>query len=85
MILLKKTFFQNIKIKLNSNTWMNLKSLVVIFQALKPLQPQWLQRSRQSHFIKEFTDPDVLVIPKHQNDQYQSLFVEWIIKNPNFH
>ena len=32
-------FFQNIKIKLNSNAWMTLKSSVVIFQALKPLQP----------------------------------------------
>ena len=36
----QKTFFQNIKIKLNSNAWMTLKSSVVIFQALKPLQPQ---------------------------------------------
>ena len=36
----QKRFFQNIKIKLNSNAWMTLKSSVVIFQALKPLQPQ---------------------------------------------
>jgi hypothetical protein len=33
-------FFQNIKIKLNSNAWMTLKSSVVIFQAFKPLEPQ---------------------------------------------
>ena len=33
-------FFQNIKIKLNSNAWMTLKSFVVIFQALKPLKLQ---------------------------------------------
>ena len=32
--------FQNIKIKLKSRTWMTLKSSVVIFQALEPLQPQ---------------------------------------------
>ena len=38
MILPQKTFFQNIKIKLNSNAWMTLKSSVVIFQALKILQ-----------------------------------------------
>ena len=29
----QKRFFQNIKIKLNSNAWMTLKSSVVIFQA----------------------------------------------------
>ena len=33
-------FFQNIKIKLNSNAWMTLKSSVVVFQALKLLQLQ---------------------------------------------
>jgi hypothetical protein len=33
-------FFQNIKIKLNYNAWITLKSSLVIFQALKPLQPQ---------------------------------------------
>ena len=36
----QKIFFQNIKIKLNSRTWMTLKSPVVIFQALEHLQPQ---------------------------------------------
>ena len=35
-----KTFFLNIRIKLNSDAWMTLKSSIVIFQALKPLQPQ---------------------------------------------
>ena len=72
MILPRKTFFQNIKIKLNSNAWMTLKSSVVIFQALKPLQPQWPQWPqqpqwpqwpRQPHFIKKSTDPDGLIIP----------------------
>ena len=72
----KKTFFQNIKIKLNSNVWITLKSSVVIFQALKPLQsrwlqwPQWPQWPRQPHFIKNFTDPDMdsdgLIIPSTQ-------------------
>ena len=75
MILPKKTFFQNIKIKLNSNAWMTLKSSVVIFQALKPLQPQWPQWPQQPqwpqwpqqpHFIKKITDPDDLIIPSTQ-------------------
>ena len=68
----KSIFFQNIKIKLNSRTWMTLKSPVVIFQALEPLQPQWPQQPqqpqwpqwpRQPHFIKIFTDPDGWIIP----------------------
>ena len=71
----KTFFFQNIKIKLNSNAWMTLKSSVVIFQALKPLQPQWPrwpqqpqwpQWPQQPHFIKKFTDPDGLIIPSTQ-------------------
>ena len=57
----KSMFFQNIKIKLNSRTWMTLKSSVVIFQTLEPLQPQWpLQPQQppwpqwplQPHFVK---------------------------------
>ena len=69
MILTKKTFFQNIKIKLKLNAWMTLKSSVVIFKALKPLQPQWPlwpqwpQWPQQPYFIKKFTDPDELIIP----------------------
>jgi hypothetical protein len=35
MIPPQKYFFQNIKIKLNSNAWMNLKSSVVIFKGIK--------------------------------------------------
>ena len=75
MIIPKNYFFQNIKIKLNSNAWMTLKSSVVIFQALKPLQPQWPQWPQQPqwpqwpqqpHFIKNFTDPHVLIIPSTQ-------------------
>ena len=71
----QKRFFQNIKIKLNSNAWMTLKSSVVIFQALKPLQPQWPQWPQQHqwpqwpqqpHFIKKYTDPDGLIIPSTQ-------------------
>ena len=71
----QKRFFQNIKIKLNSNTWMNLKSSVVIFQALKPLQPQWPQWPQQPqwpqwpqqpHFIKKITVPDGLIISSTQ-------------------
>ena len=68
----KILFFQNIKIKLNSRTWMTLKSPIVIFQALEPLQPQWPQQPQQPqwpqwpqqpHFIKKITDPDGWIIP----------------------
>ena len=53
---------QNIKVKLISRTWITLKSSVMIFHALKPLQPQWpLQLQQppwpqwplQPHFIKK--------------------------------
>ena len=63
--------FQNIKIKLNSRTWMTPKSPIVIFQALEPLQPQWPQQPqqpqwpqwpRQPHFIKTFTHSDGWII-----------------------
>ena len=37
---IQKIILQNIKIKLNSRTWMTLKSPVVIFQALELLHPQ---------------------------------------------
>ena len=43
----KSIFFQNIKIKLNSRTWMTPKSSVEIFQALEPLQPQWPPQPQQ--------------------------------------
>ena len=72
-MILPKTFcFQNIKLKLNSRTWMTLKSSAVIFQTLEPLQPQWpLQPQRppwpqwplQPHFIKNITDCDGWIIP----------------------
>jgi hypothetical protein len=71
----KKTFFQIIKIKVNSNAWMTLKSPVVIFKALKslqpqwppwPQQPQWPQWPRQPHFIKKYTGSDDLIIPSTQ-------------------
>ena len=63
MILPKKFFFQNIKIKLNSIPWMTLKSSVVIFQALellqahwphRPLQPHWPLQPQKPHFTKNF-------------------------------
>ena len=63
MILPKNNCFQNIKIKLNSTTWMILMSSLVIFKALEPLQPQWpLQPQQppwpqwpiQPHFIKKW-------------------------------
>ena len=66
MILTRNICFHNIKIKLNSRSWMTLKSSVVIFQNLEPLQPQWhLQPQQppwpqwhlQPHFFKKNTDP----------------------------
>ena len=64
--------FQNIKIKLNSRTWMTLKSPVEIFQTLEPLQPwwppqppqpPWPQWPSQPHFMKNITDCDGWIIP----------------------
>ena len=63
MILPKNNCFQNIKIKLNSTTWMTLMSSLVISQALEPLQPQWLLQPQQPpwpwwpiqpHFFKKW-------------------------------
>ena len=60
---LNKSYFKTSKIKLNSRTWLPLKSSVVIFQALEPLQPQWPlqpqqpqwpQWPEQPHFIKKW-------------------------------
>ena len=71
----KTFFFQNIKVKPNSRTWMTLKSSVVIFQTLEPQrpqwplqpqQPQWPQWPRQPHFIKIFTQPDGWITPSTQ-------------------
>ena len=64
--------FQNIEIKLNSTTWLTLKSSVVNFQALEPLQPQWPlqpqqpqwpQWPQQPYFITKFNGPDGSMIP----------------------
>ena len=52
MIPLKK-WFSNIKIKLNSKTWMTLESSAVIFQALPSLQPQWPWQPQQPHFTQK--------------------------------
>ena len=68
----KDFFSKNIEIKLSSRTWMSLKSSVVIFQALEPLQPQWPQQPQQPrwaqwpqqpHFTKELYEPDGWIIP----------------------
>ena len=80
----KKYFFLNIKIKLNSRTWMTLKSSVVIFQTLEPQQPQWpLQPQRprgpqwplQPHSIKKITNPDGWIIPGTKMTNHSEL--EW--------
>ena len=59
----RNNFFSKHKIKLNSNALMTLMSSVVVFQALKLLQPQLPQWPQQPHFIKQITDPDDLIIP----------------------
>ena len=68
---LNKSYFKTSKIKLNSRTWLPLKSSVVIFQALEPLQPQWPlqpqqpqwpQWPQQPHFIKKITRSAALMI-----------------------
>ena len=58
--------------KLNSRIWKTLKSSVVIFQTLEPLQPQWPPQPQQPpwpqwplqpHFIKNIIDCDGWIIP----------------------
>jgi hypothetical protein len=72
MILSKKDGFQNIKIKLNSRTWMTLESSVVIFQALESLYPQG---PRQPHFTKKNTEFGLSFHQLlHQNDLSWSFF-----------
>ena len=90
----QKTFFQNIKIKLNSNAWMTLKSSKVIFKN-RETSAASLTSAASATSLSSLASP-ALFPPRnswswwfdhhwHQNDQYWSLFVEWIIKNPLFH
>ena len=62
MILPKNNCFQNIKMRSNSTTWMNLISTQLISEALEPIQPQWTLQPKQPpwpqwpiqpHFIKK--------------------------------
>ena len=71
----KTFFFQNIKGKPNSRTWMTLKSSVVIFPTLEPQrpqwplqpqQPQWPQWPQQPHFTKFVIQLDGWIIPSTQ-------------------
>ena len=43
---------------MNSRTWKTLKSTVVIFQALKPLQPHWPQRPLQPNWPQQPLKPN---------------------------
>ena len=63
---------QKIKTQLNLRTWMTLRSSVVIFQTLEPLQslwpqqpqqPPWPQWPLQPHFIKKITASDDWITP----------------------
>ena len=74
-ILISSTSFQNIKIKLNSRTWMTLKSSVVICQALEPLQPQGTPKPKTTSmtsmtftasFHQKNTAPDGWILPGNQ-------------------
>ena len=85
----KNNFFQNVKIKLNSNALMTLKSSVVVFQALKLLQPQWPQRPQQPQWphdlnslisSKKVTDPDDLIIPSTQMTNTSPFLWNWSSK-----
>ena len=81
----KTFFFQNLKIKLNSRTWMTLKSSAVLFQALKSPQPQQPPWHLQPNFTKKnYLSYKWLSHPWHRNDQITVPCVEWII-NPNLH
>ena len=71
----KKIFFQNIKIKLNLRTWMT-EILSSDFTDLRTSAASFHQKHYRSWWLDH---------PRHPNDQYQSLFVEWIIKSPVFH
>ena len=93
MILPKKTFFQNIKIKLNSNAWMTLKSSVVIFRALKTSAASFTSATSTTSlaltastglFPQKTSWSWWIDHQRHQNDQNQSFFVDWISKNTNF-
>ena len=42
---------------------MPLKSSLVIFQALEPLQPQWPQQPLKPYFIKRLPDLDDWIVP----------------------
>ena len=92
----KYFFFKNIEIKLSSRTWMSLKSLVVIFQALEVRTSAASMTSTASttsvasmtstaSFHQRTSWTWLLDHPWYQNDQYWSLFEEWIIKNPVFY
>ena len=63
----------------------------MVFQALEhlqphcshqPLQPHWPHKPLQPYFIKEPLYSEGFDDSWHQNDQYWSIFVERIIKNP---
>ena len=89
---------QNIEILvlklLNSRSWITLKSSVGIFQALKT-SPALLtlvasatslaSTASTAQFPQKTSWFRWSDHPQHQNDQYWSLFVEWIIKNPIFY
>jgi hypothetical protein len=48
---------------LSLRTWITLKSSVVIFQVLEPLQPHWPHQPLTPCFIKEFSDHRVRPSP----------------------
>ena len=85
-------FFRNIKIKLNSRTIMALKSSVVIFQAIKPLKPQWLLQPQQLHGLNNLysiiSSKKILLLmvgyPLQPNDQYWSFFCGMDYQKPYF-
>ena len=79
---------------LNSRTWMTLQSSKVIFQALETSAASLTSVSSAtsmastastSLFSQKTSWSWLFDHPCHQNDQYRSLVVDWILKNPIFH
>ena len=93
MIQPPKKVFPNNKMKVNSRTWMTLKSSVVIFLGPRTSAASFTwstpatsltSTASKTLFHQKTSCSKWLVHPWHQNVQYWPLFVKWIIKNPIF-
>ena len=94
MIQPPKKVFPNNKMKVNSRTWMTLKSSVVIFLGPRTSAASFTwstpatsltSTASKTLFHQKTSCSKWLVHPWHQNVQYWPLFVKWIIQNPIFY